>query len=309
MDFLVGGLAGVGAGFFSNPFDVVKTRMQLQGELRAKGQHAVHYRNIPHAMYTIVKHDGIASLQKGLVPALWFQLVVNGVRLGIYQQADNYGFLRDKTGNTVFINSLFFGAVSGACGAFFGSPLQLVKTQLMSYSSEKIAVGTQHAHRGFVYATRRIYEKNGFGGLWRGAHGMMIRNSIGSASQIACYSVCKEWMDRNDVFQQSKYMSAFMASNVGAITKTVALTPMDVIMTRLYNQGVDAQGRGVLYSGIMDCARKITKAEGLTAFYKGMAPSYLRQAPHTVLLLVFWDILKNLQQAWETQSMVKDIHQ
>lgn len=33
MDFLVGGAAGVGAGFFSNPFDVVKTRMQLQGEL------------------------------------------------------------------------------------------------------------------------------------------------------------------------------------------------------------------------------------------------------------------------------------
>lgn len=80
MDFAVGGLAGVGAGFFSNPFDVVKTRMQLQGELRAKGQHAVHYRNIPHAMLTIVKHDGVSALQKGLVPALWFQLVVNGVR-------------------------------------------------------------------------------------------------------------------------------------------------------------------------------------------------------------------------------------
>lgn len=80
MDFVVGGMAGVGAGFFSNPFDVVKTRMQLQGELRAKGQHAVHYKNIPHAMYTIVKHDGVIALQKGLVPALWFQLVVNGVR-------------------------------------------------------------------------------------------------------------------------------------------------------------------------------------------------------------------------------------
>lgn len=80
MDFIVGGLAGVAAGFFSNPFDVVKTRMQLQGELRARGQHAVHYRNIPHAMYTIVKHDGLSALQKGLVPALWFQWVVNGVR-------------------------------------------------------------------------------------------------------------------------------------------------------------------------------------------------------------------------------------
>ncbi|XP_068629681.1 solute carrier family 25 member 35-like isoform X2 [Battus philenor] len=296
MDFLVGGLAGVGAGFFSNPFDVVKTRMQLQGELQARGQHQVYYKNVPHAIYMIVKHDGVTALQKGLVPALWFQLVVNGVRLGIYQHADDYGLLRDEKNNTKFINSMFFGSLAGMIGAFFGSPLQLVKTQLMSYSSEKIAVGTQHAHRGMFYAITKIYGKSGLSGLWRGAHGMMIRNSIGSASQIASYSMSKEWMDENDLFQQSKYLSAFVASNIGAVTKTVTLTPMDVIMTRLYNQAVDVNGRGLLYSGIVDCAHKITKTEGLLAFYKGIGPSYLRQAPHTVLLLVFWDMLKDLEK-------------
>ncbi|CAH0604955.1 unnamed protein product [Chrysodeixis includens] len=302
MDFIVGGVAGVGAGFFSNPFDVVKTRMQLQGELRAKGKHAVHYRNIPHAMYTIVKHDGVTALQKGLVPALWFQLVVNGVRLGIYQHADDFGLLRDEHNNTKFVNSLFFGCISGMCGGLCGSPLQLVKTQLMSYSSEKIAVGTQHAHTGMVYAMQKIYNKNGLAGLWRGAHGMMLRNSIGSAAQIASFAVCKEWMDDNNVFQQSKYMSSFMASNIGALGKTVFLTPMDVIMTRLYNQAIDANGRGVLYSGIIDCAKKITQSEGLLAFYKGIGPSYLRQAPHTVLLLVFWDMLKDLQKNIELHT-------
>ncbi|KAI8434599.1 hypothetical protein MSG28_003137 [Choristoneura fumiferana] len=236
MDFVVGGIAGVGAAIFSNPFDVIKTRMQLQGELSARNQHAVHYKNIPHAMYTIVKHDGVTALQKGLVPALWFQLVVNGMRLGIYQHADNQGFLRDEKNNTKFTNSLVMGALSGMVGAFFGSPLQLVKTQLMSYSSEKIAVGTQHAHTGMTYAMGKIYQKNGLGGLWRGAH------------------------------------------------------------------AVDANGRGLLYSGIMDCARKITKTEGLLAFYKGMGPSYLRQAPHTVLLLVFWDMLKDLQKSLELKA-------
>ncbi|XP_014371004.2 solute carrier family 25 member 35-like [Papilio machaon] len=296
MDFLVGGLAGVGAGFFSNPFDVVKTRMQLQGELRARGQHNVYYKNVPHAIYTIIKHDGVASLQKGLVPALWFQLVVNGVRLGIYQHADDYGLLRDEKNNTKFINSMFFGSLAGMVGAFFGSPLQLVKTQLMSFSSEKIAVGTQHAHSGMTYAIMKIYRKNGLSGLFRGAHGMMIRNSIGSASQIASFSMSKEWMDNNNLFQQSKYLSAFIAGNIGAIMKTVTLTPMDVIMTRLYNQAVDANGRGLLYSGILDCARKITKTEGLLAFYKGIGPSYLRQAPHSVLLLVFWDMLKDFEK-------------
>lgn len=302
MDFIAGGLAGVGAGFFSNPFDVVKTRMQLQGELRARGQHAVYYKNILHAMYTMIKHDGVASLQKGLVPALWFQLVVNGVRLGVYQHADDFGLLRDETGDTKFFNSLIVGAFSGMLGAFFGSPLQLVKTQLMSYSSEKIAVGTQHGHQGSWYAIVKIYQKNGLSGLWRGAHGMMMRNSIGSASQIASYECTKEWINNNNVFQQSRYMSAFVASNVGAIVKTFALTPMDVIMTRLYNQAVDEKGKGLLYKGIVDCAKKIIKSEGLLAFYKGLGPSYFRQAPHSVLLLVFWDMLKDLQKTLELKS-------
>ncbi|XP_075969956.1 solute carrier family 25 member 35-like [Anticarsia gemmatalis] len=222
--------------------------------------------------------------------------------LGIYQHADNMGLLRDEKNNTKFVNSLVVGSISGMCGAFFGSPLQLVKTQLMSYSSEKIAVGTQHAHPGMMYAFQKIYTKNGLSGLWRGAHGMMIRNSIGSASQIASFAVCKEWMDDNNMFQQSKYLSAFVASNIGALVKTVWLTPMDVIMTRLYNQAVDANGRGLIYTGIVDCAKKITRTEGLLAFYKGMGPSYLRQAPHTVLLLVFWDMLKDLQKSIENKA-------
>lgn len=64
---------------------------------------------------------------------------------------------------------------------------------------------------------------------------------------------------------------------------------------------MDSEGRGLLYSGIVDCARKITKTEGLMALYKGIGPSYFRQAPHSVLLLVFWDMLKDVQKGFETK--------
>lgn len=84
MEFLTGGAAAVAAGFFTNPLEVLKTRMQLQGELKAKGQHAVHYKNVLHAGYVVVKNDGVLALQKGLVPALWVQLFLNGARLGKY---------------------------------------------------------------------------------------------------------------------------------------------------------------------------------------------------------------------------------
>lgn len=296
MDFAIGGLAGVGAGFFSNPFDVVKTRMQLQGELRAKGQHAVHYRNVVHGFYTIVKHDGIAALQKGLAPALVFQLVVNGTRLGIYQHADNFGLLRNDNNETLMLNSIIAGGICGGIGALAGSPLLLIKTQLMSQSSKEIAVGTQHMHKGMLYGINSIYRESGIKGLWRGAHSMIVRNAFGSSSQIATFACSKEWIERTGWFKDSKYLAAFVAGNLGAIVKTIVMTPLDVIVTRLYNQGVDLHGKGLLYSGISDCAIKITKAEGIFALYKGLGPSFLRQAPHSVLLLVFWDILKDVQR-------------
>jgi len=44
MELVIGGLAAVGAGTFSNPLEVVKIRMQLQGELLAKGKYVKHYK-------------------------------------------------------------------------------------------------------------------------------------------------------------------------------------------------------------------------------------------------------------------------
>lgn len=44
MEFVLAGTAAALAGGICNPLEVVKIRMQLQGELRAKGSYAVHYR-------------------------------------------------------------------------------------------------------------------------------------------------------------------------------------------------------------------------------------------------------------------------
>lgn len=41
MEFVLGGVAAAGAGFFTNPLDVVKTRIQLQGELQNRGTYKV----------------------------------------------------------------------------------------------------------------------------------------------------------------------------------------------------------------------------------------------------------------------------
>lgn len=59
---------------------MIKTRLQLQGELVKQGANVKIYRGVLHAFYQVGKHDGIIALQKGLVPSLGFQFILNFFR-------------------------------------------------------------------------------------------------------------------------------------------------------------------------------------------------------------------------------------
>ena len=129
MEFVIGGLAGCCAGVITNPLDVIKTRMQLQGELKQSGRYVVHYKNVFHAAYAIAHADGIVALQNGLSPALGYQLMMNGVRLGTFHILEDSGIMRtnDAVNPCKYVCG---GAFSGALGSYFGSPFYLVSTLL-----------------------------------------------------------------------------------------------------------------------------------------------------------------------------------
>lgn len=296
MDFVIGGLAASGACVFSNPFDVLKTRMQLQGELRAKGEHSVHYRNVFHAAYVVVKNEGLRGVQKGLGVAMVLHGLRNCVRLGLYQTMEKKGFLTNSEGKTVFYKSAVASAFAGATGAFFGSPLFLIKTQLQSQAAKQIAVGHQHGHSGALEAVRTIYLQHGILGLWRGVNGTMLRALVGSSSQLTTFALTKDKLRENEFLRQSTLLTSLIASIFSGLIQTIMINPFDVVSTRLYNQEVDANGKGVLYSGVSDCFRKIFKTEGLSGMYKGVVANYMRLAPHSLFCLLFWDILKDLKK-------------
>lgn len=126
MELIFGACSGLFASFFTNPIEVVKTRLQLQGELKARGFYTVHYKNILHGALTIVRHDGILALQKGLVPAMWYQGIMNAVRLGLYQIFVNNGWTKGRDGHTSLVLCTFGASVSGACSGICASPFFMV---------------------------------------------------------------------------------------------------------------------------------------------------------------------------------------
>ena len=168
-----------------------------------------------------------------------------------------------------------------------------MKTQLQAEASDTIAVGTQHHHRGFFNALRTVVAEHGILGLWRGVTGAMPRVTIGSAAQLSSFSKAKEEIVNRKIFKENSIFIPLSASMIGSLFVVVAMTPFDVVSTRLYNQAVTADGRGLLYSGFIDCLYKIFRKEGLIGFYKGIGASYFRLGPHTILSLVFWDKLRS----------------
>ncbi|CAL8142757.1 unnamed protein product [Orchesella dallaii] len=302
MEFVLGGLSAVGAGVFTNPLEVVKTRMQLQGELQAKGNYSVHYKNVFHAAYTIGTKEGLRALQKGLVPALWFQWVVNGTRLGLYQLGDELGLTRNKDGKTNLLCSAIVASTTGMVGGVLSSPFFLIKTQFQSHANDKsIAVGQQHQHTKMIPAFRDIYRKYGLLSFWRGSTSSIPKIGVASLVQIPTYLKTLEFVKSKQIFQERSLMNPFCASMVAGLLMSLVMAPFDLMSTRFYNQGVDANGKGLIYKNLLDCGIKIYKSEGPLGFYKGWTVNYFRLGPHTLLNLVLWEQLRYYYHEYEVE--------
>ncbi|KAL0268394.1 UNVERIFIED_CONTAM: hypothetical protein PYX00_010356 [Menopon gallinae] len=303
MDFLYGGMAGVMAVLFTNPLDVVKTRMQLQGELKKRNKYDIHYKNTLHAFYQIAKNDGIFALHKGIVPAVYYQMCLNGLRLGAYGTASNWGWTKNDKNEVSIFRTIIVSAFAGCLGSFIGSPFYLMKTHFQSASSREIAVGYQHNHSGTFSGLAEVYRKDGVRGLWRGSVSSLLRVGVGSAAQLASFSKTKELLEKHKIFKSEQSLwNTFAASMLAGVVIALFMAPFDVVQTRLYNQGVDQHGRGLLYTGITDCFIKMFKTEGLLGFFKGVFPCYLRIGPHSLLSLMFWDTFKQIGKNFKSDS-------
>lgn len=292
-ELLFGGIGAACAGVITNPLEVIKTRVQLQGELRARGQFVIHYRNAFHAFYVVAKTERLISLQKGLVPALWYQLIMNGFRFGTYQMFDNNGFTRDRNGNVIIHRSIVASVCSSGIGTFLSNPFFLLKVHLQSRSNSHIAVGFQHSHSSMREGFNSIYGRHGVGGLWRGCTAAILRCSVGGSVQLTSFSATKTYINKLEIFPQNSWLSTLIGSAIGGLFVTTAMTPFDVIATRVFNQDVDPRtGKGQTYKGITDCIRKMWLTEGFTGFYKGFTISFLRLGPHTMLSIFFWQLTR-----------------
>lgn len=296
VDLVLGASACCLACVFTNPLEVVKTRLQLQGELQAPGTYTRHYRGLVASVAVVAREDGLCGLQKGLAAGLLYQGLMNSVRFYCYSLAGQAGLTQHPGGTVVA------GAVAGALGAFVGSPAYLIKTQLQAQTVAAIAVGHQHHHQSILGAMETIWRQQGLAGLWRGVGGAVPRVMLGSAAQLATFASSKAWVQEKQWFPEDSWLVALAGGMISSVAVVAIMTPFDVVSTRLYNQPVDGAGKGQLYRGLADCLVKIWRQEGPQAFYKGLGLSYLRLGPHNILSMFFWDEFRKVARRSQHQG-------
>lgn len=285
----------------SNPAEVAKTRLQLQGEL-AKGGEKKVYKSALDVFSKTWKNEGIRGMQRGLGPAYAYQILLNGSRLGFYEpfrHAIN-DFIGRAPNEQIPITSVIAGATSGAVGASLGNPLFLIKARMQAYSPA-LPVGAQHYYKSSFDALSTIYRQEKFRGLVRGIDAAILRTSMGSSVQLPSYNFTKNQLVKHGILPDNSTWTFLASSTVSGMCVCMAMQPADTALTRMYNQPTkrNEAGKvvGVLYRNPIDCLWKTFKTEGVRGWYKGTTAHFLRIAPHTIVTLTANDLIINLYKS------------
>ncbi|KIM47528.1 hypothetical protein M413DRAFT_439195 [Hebeloma cylindrosporum] len=299
--FICGGIAACIAVTVSNPAEVAKTRLQLQGELTRGGGKKV-YNNALDVLAKTWKNEGLRGIQRGLPPAYAYQILLNGSRLGFYEpfRRGINKFIGRPADEQIPFTSVLAGASSGAVGASLGNPLFLIKARMQAYSPS-LPVGAQHQYKNAFHALSTIFRAEGARGLVRGIDAAILRTSMGSSVQLPSYNFTKTQLVKHDILPANSAWTFLASSSVSGACVCLVMQPADTALTRMYNQptivGPDGKSRGALYKNPIDCLWKTFKIEGVRGWYKGSTAHFMRIAPHTIITLTANDIIVNLYTA------------
>jgi hypothetical protein len=83
--------------------------------------------------------------------------------------------------------------------------------------------------------------------------------------------------------------------SIAAATTVCIMIPMDTIKTRLVTQASMKVVAGVIpYKGIVDCAMRVAKEEGMATFYRGLPPRLVSVVPMIGIQFGVYEFMKRV---------------
>ena len=140
------------------PFEVVKQQMQMG-----------HYSTNMQTIRGILAHQGAIGMFAGLGSLIIREIPFDAIQFLTYERLKYADYGGGETGVTA---SLMNGAVAGALAAFVTTPIDVVKTRLMTQKKSS-------QYTGVWQATALIYSQEGLRGLWSGWQVRLLYITVG----------------------------------------------------------------------------------------------------------------------------------
>ncbi|CAH0397961.1 unnamed protein product [Chilo suppressalis] len=289
--YLVAVLGSWAAETATYPFDLTKTRIQIQSEVAA-AKHGFKVENLGmiKTAVGIAKQEGVLKLWTGLMPMYHRHAIYSGCRLIFYEQLRDV--FKDEKGKVSLAAASLGGLLAGSLAQLIASPTDLVKVQMQS-EGRRVLQGKPLRFKNCREAYAMLYAEGGLKGFWRGAVPNVQRAALVNMGDLAAYDYSKQFLMREFGMADNALLHAAAAFSAGFVAAVLG-TPADVMKTRLMNQPVGPDGRGKLYRGMIDCLQQSVKNEGFMSLYRGFLPLWMRLGPWA---LINWIAFENIMLA------------
>ncbi|KAI8927043.1 mitochondrial carrier domain-containing protein [Entophlyctis helioformis] len=176
-EILAGSSAGASQVLFTNPLEIVKIRLQVQGEVAKSGgaprQSAV----------SIVRQLGVFGLYKGVGACLLRDIPFSGIYFPVYAHLKKDVFGEGHDGKKLSIVELLSaGALAGMPAAYLVTPADVIKTRL-----QVAARKGESTYSGITDAAVKIMREEGPRAFFKGGVARVFRSSPQFGATLASY--------------------------------------------------------------------------------------------------------------------------
>ncbi|XP_008419012.1 ADP/ATP translocase 3 [Poecilia reticulata] len=285
-DFLAGGLAAAITETAVAPIERVKLLLQIQHtskQITADKQ----YKGIVDCVVRIPKEQGFLSFWRGNL--------ANVIRY-FPTQALNFAF-KDKYKKIFldgvdkhtqfwryFAGNLASGGAAGATSLCFVYPLDFARTRL---AADVGKAGQEREFKGLGDCLMKIFTSDGLKGLYQGFNVSVQGIIIYRAAYFGVYDTAKGMLPDPE---NTHVVVSFMIAQTTAIAAFVSY-PFDTVRRRMMMQS-GRKGADIMYTGTLDCWRKIARDEGRKAFFKGAWSNMIRGFCSAIVLVLYDEIKK-----------------
>ncbi|CCI39878.1 unnamed protein product [Albugo candida] len=292
-DLAAGGVAGGISKTAVAPIERVKLLLQVQAastQIKKENQ----YKGIVDCFVRITKEQGLLSFWRGNLANVIRYFPTQALNFAFkdkYKKLFLDGVKKDQFWR-FFAGNLASGGAAGATSLLFVYPLDFARTRLAA----DVGKGKSRIYTGLGNCISTIYKSDGFRGLYQGFGVSVGGIIVYRAAFFGGYDTLRDIVlsDPINAPVWQKWLVAQLVTTAAGIVSY----PMDTVRRRMMMQAGRAD---VLYTSTLDCAVKIFKAEGGSAFFKGALSNVIRGMGGS-FLLVGYDVIKKYMNPDATSS-------